>query len=188
MGDTGMAKTPDPLGIPAGGLSDNEASGSDCDEGQMETDLIDFEEERDEHPDETVLDSDSEDEPGSGESNGNDQDKSAVKDNVEKSVAYKKKPLTAEKQAKGGACRSDGVAHDFVGFQSEKNHKLPPSAPAPRVKTTYAESSGGGGSTIRLSTTLSELPDGEPPTLPSWAVLATIHAVLVRFRKGTWAS
>jgi hypothetical protein len=111
----------------------------------METDLIDFEEERDQHPDETVLDGDSEDEPGSGETNGIDQDKSAVKDNVEKSVAYKKKPLTAKKQAKEGACGSDGVAHDFVGFQSEKKHKLPPSAPAPRIKTTYAGTSGGGG-------------------------------------------
>ncbi len=90
MGDTGMARTPDPRSTLAGGGSDNEASRSGGDEGTMETDLIDFQEERDEQPDETVLDGDSDDEPGPGESNENDQDKSAGKDNVEKSVYYKK--------------------------------------------------------------------------------------------------
>jgi hypothetical protein len=90
MGDTGTGKIPDLRGFPADGPSDNEASGSDCDEGLMETDLIDFEEERDQHPDETVLDGDSEDEPGSGETIGSDQAKSAVTDNVETSFVYKK--------------------------------------------------------------------------------------------------
>jgi hypothetical protein len=145
MGDTGMARTPDPRSTPAGGSSNNEASGSGCDEGIMETDLIDFQEECDEQPDETVLDGDSDDEPGPGESNENDQDKSAGKDNVEKSFYYKKKSLTVEKLGEGRACGSDSVAHVSVGSHSEKNHKLPPSAPAPRVKTTCDDSSGGGG-------------------------------------------
>jgi hypothetical protein len=87
-----MARTPDPRSTPDGGTSDNEASGSGCDDGIMETDLIDFQEERDEHPDETVLDGDSDDEPGPGEPNKNDQDKSAGKDNVEKSVYHQKNP------------------------------------------------------------------------------------------------
>jgi hypothetical protein len=141
MGDTRRTETPDLHGNPAGGTSDTEASGSGGDEGLMETDLIDFEEERDQHPDETILDGDSEDEPGSERTNANYQDKSAVKAILEKNDNLKKKPLLDGKHTGGG----DGVAHVSVEVQDGKKHKLPPSAPAPRDKTTSTEKPGGGG-------------------------------------------
>jgi hypothetical protein len=65
-------------------LRDYEAPGKGEGEQAMEADLMDFEEEPDEHLDEVVLDGDSEDETASGYENDNDQDKSAEKDNGEK--------------------------------------------------------------------------------------------------------
>ncbi len=139
-----MAGTPDECGVPGYGPSDNEASGSNCDEETMETDLIDFEEERDENPDETVLDGDSDDETGPGDSNEKDQDKSAEKDNGKKFSGGKKQPFIAENQGKVGMCSHDSVAHGSAGLQSEKCHKTPPSAPAPRDKTASGAFVGGG--------------------------------------------
>jgi hypothetical protein len=102
MGDTRRTGTPDLHGNPTGGTSDTEASGSGGDEGLMETDLIDFEEERDQHPDETILDGDSEDEPGPERTNASYQDKSAVKAILEKNDNLKKKPLLGGKHTGGG--------------------------------------------------------------------------------------
>jgi hypothetical protein len=186
MGDAGMAGAPDECGVPGYGPSDNEASGSNCDEQTMETDLIDFEEERDEHLDETVLDGDSDDEPGSGDQTENDQDKSAEKDNGKKLGGGKKQPFLAEAQGKVGMSSHDSAAHGSAGLQSEKCHKEPPSAPAPRDTTAIV--GGGGISITRLSITRSGLPGRELPTLPLWVVLVTMHGVPTCIRNGTWVS
>jgi hypothetical protein len=129
-----MADAPDERDVPGLGLRDCEQA--------METDLIDFEEEPDEHLDEAVLDGDSEDETASGYENDNDQDKSAEKDNGEKPSVERFPQIRTETQGKTSS--NDGAIHGSAGLKPGKCRKEPPSAPAPRDSTTGGANVGGG--------------------------------------------
>jgi hypothetical protein len=190
-----MADAPDERDDPGLGLRDYEAAEKGAREQAMETDLIDFEEEPGERPDEALLDRDSEDESAPGHGINTDQDKSAGKDNKDYPSTEKFLQASIETKRKDGD--SDGIVHASVGKKSGKCNKEPPSAPAPWDTKNDNENVGGGGVVqtsrwvhwiTRRSTTPFGLPGGEPPTLLYWAVLATLHGMPTCTGIGTWDS
>jgi hypothetical protein len=190
-----MADTPDERDVPGLGLRVYEAADKGVGEQAMETDLIDFEEEPGEHPDEALLDGDSEDESASGHRINTDQDKSAGKENKDYPSAERFPQVCIGTERKDGD--SDGIVQGSVGKKSGKCNKEPPSAPAPRDLKNDRENVGGGGVVqtsgwvhwiTRRSTTPFGLPGGGPPTLLYWAVLATLHGMSTCTGTGTWDS
>jgi hypothetical protein len=138
-----MADAPDERDDPGLGLRDYEAAEKGAREQAMETDLIDFEEEPGEHPDEALLDGDSEDESAPGHGINTNQDKSAGKDNKDYPSTEKFLQSSTEIERKDGD--NDGIVHASVGKKTGKCHKEPPSAPAPWDSKNDRENVGGGG-------------------------------------------
>jgi hypothetical protein len=138
-----MADAPDEREDPGPGLRNQDAAEKGAREQAMETDLIDFEEEPGEHPDEALLDGDSGDESAPEHSTGTAQDKSTGKDI--KAHPRNEKSLQASFEIEGRYEDNDGNVQPSIGKKSGKCNKKPPSAPAPWDSKKERENLGGGG-------------------------------------------